>query len=155
MTMRKNTFHWLDYNIIVEDQKCWKSWSLIVLWRPTRPSRTNNQRRCPFHYRGLECRSRKSRDTRSKRQIWPWSIEWSRAKVNRVFPRESTGHIQHTLPKKTREDSTYRHHQMVNTEIRLIIFFAAKNGKLYTVSKNKTGSWLWLSLWTSYSQIQT
>ena len=28
---------------------------------------------------------------------------------------------------------------MVNTEIRLIIFFAAKEEKLYTVSKNKTG----------------
>ena len=33
---------------------------------------------------------------------------------------------------------------MVNTEIRLIIFFAAKDGDLYTVSKNKTRSWLWL-----------
>ena len=32
-------------------------------------------RRCPFHYRGLECKSRKSRNTWSKRQIWPWSIE--------------------------------------------------------------------------------
>ena len=29
----------------------------------------------------------------------------------------------------TREDSTHGHHQMVNTEIRLIIFFAAKNGE--------------------------
>ena len=28
----------------------------------------------------------------------------------------------------TREDSTHGHHQMVNTEIRLIIFFAAKDG---------------------------
>ena len=27
---------------------------------------------------------------------------------------------------------------MVNTKVRLIIFFAAKDGKLYTVSKNKT-----------------
>ena len=27
----------------------------------------------------------------------------------------------------TREDSTHRHHQMVNTKIRLIIFFAAKD----------------------------
>ena len=27
---------------------------------------------------------------------------------------------------------------MVNTKIRLIIFFAAKDGELYTVSKNKT-----------------
>ena len=30
--------------------------------------------------------------------------------------------------------------QMVNTEIRLIIFFAVKMEKPYTVSKNKTGS---------------
>ena len=27
------------------------------------------------HYRGLECQSRKSRDTWSNRQIWPWSTE--------------------------------------------------------------------------------
>ena len=40
----------------------------------------------------------------------------------------------------TREDSTHGYHQMVNTKIRLIIFFEAKDGKLYTVSKNKTGS---------------
>ena len=30
----------------------------------TRPFRTNTQKRCPFHYRGLECKSRKSRATR-------------------------------------------------------------------------------------------
>ena len=28
-------------------------------------------------------------------------------------------------------------------------------GKLFTVSKNKTGSWLWLRSWTPYCQIQT
>ena len=28
-------------------------------------------KKCPFHYRGLECKSRKSRDTWSNRQIWP------------------------------------------------------------------------------------
>ena len=33
------------------------------------------QKRCPFHYRGPECKSRKSRDTWSNRQIWPWSTE--------------------------------------------------------------------------------
>ena len=36
----------------------------------------------------------------------------------------------------TREDSTHEHHQMVNTEIRLIIFFAAKYGEaLYNQQK--------------------
>ena len=40
----------------------------------------------------------------------------------------------------TRDDYTHGHHQMVNTKIRLIIFFVAKVEKLYTVSKNETGS---------------
>ena len=36
----------------------------------------------------------------------------------------------------TREDSTHEFHQMVNTEIRLIIFFAAKDGQvLYSQQK--------------------
>ena len=29
----------------------------------------------PFHYRGLECKSSKSRNTWSNRQIWLWSTE--------------------------------------------------------------------------------
>ena len=33
------------------------------------------------------------------------------------------------IANNTREDSTHGHHQMVNTEIRLIIFFAAKDGE--------------------------
>ena len=31
--------------------------------------------------------------------------------------------------KHTRQDSTHGHHQMVNTEIKLIVFFAAKCGE--------------------------
>ena len=63
--------------------------------------------------------------------------------------------IANTSSNHTREDSTHGHHQMVNTKIRLIIFFAAKVEKLYIVSKNKTRSWLWLRSWTPYYQIQT
>ena len=33
------------------------------------------KKRCSFHYRGLESKSRKSRNTWSNRQIWPWSSE--------------------------------------------------------------------------------
>ena len=40
-----------------------------VLRRPIRPFRINTQKRCPFHYGGLECKSRKSRKTWSKREI--------------------------------------------------------------------------------------
>ena len=43
------------------------------------------------------------------------------------MPREHTGHSKHPLPKT--QVATHGHHQMVNTEIRLIIFFAAKGGE--------------------------
>ena len=55
----------------------------------------------------------------------------------------------------TEHKTQHGHHQMVNIKIRLIIFFAAKDGGLYTVSKNKTRSWLCLRSWTPYCQIQT
>ena len=45
------------------------------------------------------------------------------------------GHSKHPLP-TTREDSIHGHHRMVNTEIRFIIFFAAKDGEaLYSQQK--------------------
>ena len=31
--------------------------------------------KCPFHYRGLECKRGKSRNTWNNRQIWPWDTE--------------------------------------------------------------------------------
>ena len=31
--------------------------------------------RCPFHYRGLECKSGKSRNNWSNGQTWPWNVE--------------------------------------------------------------------------------
>ena len=36
---------------------------------------TPKKKKSPFHYSGLECKSRKSRNTWSKGQIWPWSTE--------------------------------------------------------------------------------
>ena len=71
----------------------------MVLRRPTRPFRTNTQKRCPFHYWGLKCKSRTSRNTWSHRQTWPWNRERSRKKSNRVLPRESIGQRKHPLPK--------------------------------------------------------
>ena len=60
-------FQGKPFNVTViclcSNQQCWRSWNWTVLWRPTRPSRTNTKERCPFHHRGLECKSRKSRYT--------------------------------------------------------------------------------------------
>ena len=72
-----------------------------------------HKKRYPFHHRGLEWKSRKSRDTGSNSQILPWSAEWSREKAKRVFPRERTGHSKHPLP-TTQGMTTHGHHQIVN-----------------------------------------
>ena len=51
--------------------------------------------------------------------------------------REHTGHSKYTLP-TTQEETTHGHDQMVNTEIKLIIFFAAKDGEaLYSQQRQE------------------
>ena len=57
-----------------------KKLRLMVLWWPTRLSRTNTRKRCNFNHRGLECKSRKSRDTWSNRQVWPWNAKMKQGK---------------------------------------------------------------------------
>ena len=137
------------------NQQRWRSWSWMVLWRPTRPFRMNTQKRCPFHYRGLECKSRKSRNTWSNRQFSSWSTEWSRAKANRVLPRECTGHSKQPLP-TTQERILHVHITRWSTlKSNRLYSLQPKMEKLSTISKNKTRSWLWLRWWTSYCQIQT
>ena len=130
-------------------------WRWTVLWRPTRPFRTNIQKRYPFHYRGLECKSRKSRNTWSNRQIWPWNTEWRRAKMNRVLPRKCTGHSKHPLA-TTQEKTLYMDITRWSTlKSDWLYFLQPKMEKLYAVNKNKTKRWLWLRSWTPYCQIQT
>ena len=46
------------------------------------------------------------------------------------FCQENPQVIAKPSSNNTRKDSTHGHHQMVNTEIRLIIFFAAKDGEV-------------------------
>ena len=98
------------------------------------------KKRCPFHHRGLECKSGKSRNTQSNRQIWPWSTELSRAKANRILPREHTGHSKHPLPttqEKTLHMDITRCPTLKSDSLYSLL---PKMEKLYTVSKNKTGS---------------
>ena len=113
------------------------------------------KKRCPFHYRGLECKSRKSRNTWSNRQIWPWNMKWSRSKTNRVLLRKCIGHSKHPLP-TTQEKTLHRDITRWSTlKSDWLHPLQPKMEKLYIVSKNKTRTWLWLRPWTPYCQIQT
>ena len=118
------------------------------------PFRTNTPKRCRFHYRGLECKSRKSRNTWSNRQIWPWSTEWSKARANRVLPRESTGHSKHPLP-TTQEKTLHMDITRWSTPKSSWLYsLQPKLEKLYTVSTNKTRTWLWLRSWIPFARSQ-
>ena len=113
------------------------------------------KKRFPFHHRRLECKSRRSRDTWSNRQVWPWSTKWSMPKANRVLPRECTGHSKHPLP--TTQETTL-HLDITRWSIPKsgwLYSLQLEMEKLYTVSKHKTGKWLWLRSWTPYCKIQT
>ena len=85
---------------LISSMKTWKtSWNYY--------QKTNNKKRCPVHHRVLECKSRKSRNTRNNRQVWPWKTKWSRAKANRILPRECTGHSKHPFS-TTQETTLYK-----------------------------------------------
>ena len=90
------------------------------------------KKRCPFHYRELEC---KSRNQEIPGVIGTFGLGVQNEAGQRLieFCQENTLVI---ASNNTREDSTHGHQQMVNTEIRLIIFFAAKDGEaLYSQQK--------------------
>ena len=58
--------------------------------------KTNTKKRCPFYHRGLECKSRKSRDTWSNRQVWPWSTNEAGQKLTE-FCQENALVVANTL----------------------------------------------------------
>ena len=101
------------------------------------------KKKYPFHYRGLECKSRKSRNTWSNRQIWPWNADWSRAKTNRVLPRKFTGHSKHPLPTTQEKTLQMDITRWSTPKSDWLYSLQPKMEKLYTVSKNKTRSRLW------------
>ena len=114
------------------NQKCWRSWT--VLWRPTRPSRTNTQKRCPFHYRGLECKSKRSQEIPGVTGKLGLGVQNRAGQRLIKFCQKNTVVIENTL---------FQQHNWSlciwispDTEIRLIIFFAAKDGEaLYSQQK--------------------
>ena len=78
-----------------------------------------------------------------------------RAKTNRVLPRKCTGNSKHPL-RTTQETTLHMDITRWSTpKSDWLYSLQLKMEKLYTVSKKKTRSWLWLSSWTPYCQIQT
>ena len=112
----------------------------MVLWIPTRPFKTNTQKRCPLCYSGLECKSRKSRNTWSNRKNWLWSMESSRANANRVLQREHTGHSKHPLPTAQEKTLQMNITRWSTLKSDWLYRLQPNTKKLYTVRKIRLGA---------------
>ena len=126
----------------------------MVLWRPLRFSRTNTQKRCPFHYRGLEYKSRKSRNTWSNSKFGLRVHNEARQRLMEVWQEHAlvvanTLFQQHKRRLYTWASPGGQYQNQID-----YILLQPKMKKFHTVSKNKIGSWLWLRSWTPYCQIQ-
>ena len=112
--------------------------------RPPCPSPT------PRVYSNWNAKKRKSRDTWSNRQVWTCSKKLITVKANKVLPRGHTGHSKRPLP--TQEMTLHMDiTRWLIPKSDWLYSLQPKIEKLYTVSKNKTRSWLWLRSWTPHS----
>ena len=107
-------------------------------------------KRCPFHYRGLEWKSRNQEIPGGTGKFVLGVQNEAGQRLIRVLPRKQTGHSKHpliTTQKKTLHIDITRWPTLKSD---WLYSLQPKMEKLYTVIKNKTGSWLWLRSWTPY-----
>ena len=121
----------IPYDDIVEVANMFKGLGLI--YRSDRPSRTNTPQKMSFSIQGMGMKKqeiKKHLEYRPNRQIWP-GVQNEAGQRLIEFCQENTPHWLQQTPSSnnTRDDSTHGHHQMVNTKIRVIYSFAAKNGE--------------------------
>ena len=93
----RQTIQYLHGNpSLCHNQQCWRSWSWWFYEDLQDLLELTPKKRCPLHYKGLECKSRKARDIWSNRQSGPLSTKWSKEKDDRVFQENALG-IANTL----------------------------------------------------------
>ena len=108
---------------------------LDFLRRPTRPSRANIQKRCPFHYRGLECKS--SQKTSGVRGKFGLGVQNEAGQRIIEFCQENALVIVNTLFQQHKRRLYTWTSPDVHTKIRLIISFAAKDGEALYSQQNQ------------------
>ena len=103
-------------------------WSWTVLWRPTRPFRTNTKKDVLFII-GDRNTKVESQETPGVTGKFGLGVRNEAGQRLIEFCQGNALVIANTPSNNTRGDSTHGYHQMANTKIRFIIFFAAKDRK--------------------------
>ena len=133
------------------NQECWRSWSWMVLWRLTRSFRTNTQTDVLFIIGDWNAKVG-SQETPGVTDKFGLGMQNEAGQRLIEFCQENALVITPSS-NNTREDSTHGHHQ--NTEIRLILFFAAKDGEALYSQQKQDQELTVARIWTPYCKIQT
>ena len=115
-----------------------RSWSWIVLWRPKGLSRTNTKKRCPFHYRGRECKVG-GQETPGVTGKFGLGVQNEAGKANRVLPRERTGQSKHPLP-TTQERTLHMHITRWPTQNQIDFILCSQRWRSSIQSAKRTGA---------------
>ena len=106
---------------------------------------------CPFHHRGLEYKSRKSRDTWSNNKF-SLGVQNEAGQRLTEFGQENTLVIENTLFQQHKRQLYTWTSPDVKSD--WLYSLQPKMEKLYTVNKNKTWNALWLISYAPYCKIQ-
>ena len=131
----RQTIQYHSHPSLCPNQECWRSWSWTVLWRPTDLLELTRKKDVLLIIGDWNAKVG-SQETPGVTGKFGLGI-WNKAGQRLIeFYQENAQVIETPSSNNTREDSTHGHHQMVNIEIRLIIFFAANDGEaLYSQQK--------------------
>ena len=130
-----------------------RSWSWMILWRPTRLPKTKTKKRCLFHHGDWNANVG-SQEIPAIISKFGFGVQNEAGQRLTEFSQENVLVLANTL---------FQQHKMtVHMNITRwsimksdwLYSLQPKVKKLYTVSKNKTRSWLWLRSWTPYCKIQ-
>ena len=155
LLISKATIHYHSNPSLHPNNKCQRSWSWTVLWRPTRLFRTNTPKDVLFIIGDWNAKvgSQETPGVTGKFALGIWNeagqrlIEFCQENalviINTLFQQHKRRLYTWASP-----DGQYRN----QTDYSLC---SQRLKNLYIISKKKTGSWLWLRSWTPYWQIQT
>ena len=103
---------------------------------PTRCYRINTQIRCPFHAGDWNAKVGRQ-ETPGLKGKFGLGVQNEAGQRLSEFYQENALVTANTVFRKHKRNSTHGHHQMVNTKIRLMIFFAVKDAEALYSQQNQ------------------
>ena len=147
-TFPRQTIQYHSNPSLCPNQWCWRSWSWLVLWRPTRP-KTNTQKDVLFIIGDWNTKVG-SQETPGVTGKFGLEIRKEAGQKLITFCQENTLIITNSPFQQCKRRLHMDITRLSIPKSDWLYSFQPKIEQLYTVSKNETGNWLWLRSWIPY-----